>query len=119
MTNQGPKVEEPLRSFTETVTVAGNQLLKRVEELIAEGNVRRLIIKNQEGRTLLEVPLTLGAVGVVTAAAFLPALAAIGAVAALVAKVNIIIERYEDPADAAKEQPHIIEVTPTDKPAGQ
>jgi hypothetical protein len=91
------------RSFYEEINVAGNQLIERLNALIQEGNIRRLIIKDGSGRTLLEVPLTLGVVAGTGVAVFAPFLAAIGAIAALVAQVKIVIERYEDPTDAAKE----------------
>lgn len=69
--------------------VSGEKVIAKIKELIHEGNVRRIIIKNDEGRTLIEVPLTVGVVGVVLA----PMWAAIGAVAALVTNCSIIAER--------------------------
>jgi len=75
----------------EEYRVAGDKVIAKVKELIHEGNVRRLIIKNDEGRTLIEVPLTIGVVGAVLA----PVWAAIGAVAALVANCSIEVEREE------------------------
>ncbi|MFN8560503.1 MAG: DUF4342 domain-containing protein [Anaerolineae bacterium] len=60
--NQITPKESQGRTFNEELEVAGNQLVERVKELIEEGNVRRLIIRNPEGRTLLEIPLTFGAV---------------------------------------------------------
>lgn len=74
---------------TEEFTVNGEELLAKVKSLINEGNIRRIIIKNEEGKTLVEVPLTLGIVGAVLA----PALAAVGAIAALVTKCTIVVER--------------------------
>jgi len=59
---------------------------------VHEGNIRRIIIKNEEGKTLIEVPLTLGVVG----AALLPVWAAIGAIAALVADCTIVVEKEEE-----------------------
>ncbi len=97
--------KETPRSFTEELTVAGGQVLDRVQELLSQGNIRRIIIKEQGGRTLLEVPLTLGVVGGAVAVLWAPIWAAIGAVAALVARVHIVVERYEDPADAEREKP--------------
>ncbi|MGA9595945.1 MAG: DUF4342 domain-containing protein [Acidimicrobiia bacterium] len=81
---------------TEEFAVKGDDLLRRIRELIAEGNVRRVTIKNSEGRTLLEIPLTIGVVG----ALFAPVAAAIGAVAALVTECTISITR--DVTDSAK-----------------
>jgi hypothetical protein len=74
---------------TETFEIKGEDLVKKVKELIHEGNVRRIIVKNKEGKTLIEFPLTVGVVG----ALMLPALAAVGAVAALVTECSIVVER--------------------------
>jgi hypothetical protein len=67
----------------------GEEIVAKVKELIAKGNARRIIIKNEQGDTLLEVPLTIGAVGALIA----PPLAAIGAMAALLTKCSIIVEK--------------------------
>jgi hypothetical protein len=78
---------------TEEFRVDGDRVVSKIKELVNEGNVRRIILKSDDGRTLIEVPLTLG-LGVVGVAALVaPVLAAIGAVAAIVAKVSIIVER--------------------------
>jgi hypothetical protein len=74
---------------TETFTVNGEDLLKKVKELIHEGNVRRIIIKDKKGKNLIEFPLTIGVVGAV----LLPVFAAVGAVAALVTECSITVER--------------------------
>ena len=74
---------------TQEFTLSGDEVVAKVKELIAEGNVRRLIIKNEDGRTILEVPLTLGVIG----AALLPVFAAIGAAAALATRCTIVVER--------------------------
>ena len=76
-------------STFEDLRVEGEQLLSKVKELIHEGNVRRIIVKNNEGETLIEIPLTLGVAGAV----LLPALAAVGAIAALVTERSITVER--------------------------
>jgi len=73
----------------EEFKVNGEELLKKVKELIAEGNVRRIAIKNKDGKTLVELPLTIGVVGAVIA----PVLAAVGAIAALVTECTITVER--------------------------
>lgn len=75
----------------EEFTVSGEELLKKVKEVIKEGNVRRIIIKGKEGNTILELPLTIGVVGAVIA----PMLAAVGAVTALVAECTLQIVREE------------------------
>jgi uncharacterized membrane protein len=107
-------------TFAEELNVAGNQLLERVQELIQQGNIRRLSIVDSSGRTLLEVPLTLGVVGGAGVAIFAPFIAAVGAIAALVTRVRIVIERYEDPADAKHESgPSVADVNKDeDKPQG-
>lgn len=75
-------------SFVEEIKVTGDQLLQTVQELVHEGNVRRISIK-QEGRTVLELPLTVVAVGVLIA----PLAAALGAFAALATDCSIAVER--------------------------
>ena len=84
---------------TEEVTLAGNQLVEYVKNVISAGNVRRLIIHKPSGEVLLEVPLTAGLAvgGALTAMA--PILAALGAMAALLAKVRVEIVRTSDPED--------------------
>ena len=82
----------------EQIRVKGDQLLAKVKELIAEGNVRRLIIKNNDGKTLVEIPLTWGVIGGLLS----PVAAAIGAIAALVTDCTIEVERRDEPAEAPK-----------------
>lgn len=77
------------KTTTEEFKVNGEDLLRKVKELINEGNVRRIIIKNKEGKQLVELPLTIGVVGAVLA----PVLAAVGAIAALVTECTILVER--------------------------
>ena len=72
--------------------VSGDALVSKVKELLHEGNVRKLIIKDEQDRVLIEVPLTLGVIG----ALLLPVWAAIGAIAALAAKLTIVVEKVED-----------------------
>ena len=76
----------------EEFKVNGEDLLRKVKELINEGNVRRIIIKSKDGKSLAEFPLTIGIVGAVLA----PILAAVGAIAALVTECTIIVEREID-----------------------
>lgn len=83
---KGPKVR------VEEVEVTGEKLLATVRELIHQGNVRRIVIRNAKGVTLLEIPLVLGIAGAV----FVPVWAAIGALAALVAKLTLVVERVQD-----------------------
>jgi len=76
---------------TEEFKVSGDDLIKKVKNLIAEGNARRIIIKNEKGESLVEFPLTIGAVGALIA----PILAAVGAIAALLAKCTVVVERRD------------------------
>ena len=78
---------------TQEFTLNGDEVVHKVRELIHEGNIRRLIIKNEDGRTMFEVPLTIGLVGV----ALLPVFAAIGAAAALATRCTIVVEREVAP----------------------
>jgi len=79
----------------EEFKINGNDLVAKVKELIHEGNIRRIIIKNEEERILVELPLTVGVVGGVIGAALFPVIAAVGAIGALVAHLTIVIERTE------------------------
>jgi hypothetical protein len=76
-------------SRSEEFQFSGDTLLAKIKEIVRQGNVRRVIIKNEDGRVLIDVPLTVGVVGTLVA----PQLAAIGAFAALVLKGSIVIEK--------------------------
>lgn len=97
MTEEHDQVEEQPQEEAEAGTrkekyrIAGEKLLEKVKELIKEGNVRRITIKNDEDRTLIEIPLTFGVVG----AAIFPVWAAVGAIAALVTDCSIEVERID------------------------
>ena len=78
---------------TEEFKINGEDLLKKVKALIAEGNVRRISIRNKDGKNIVEFPLTVGVVGAIIA----PVLAAVGAIAALVSECTIVVEREELP----------------------
>jgi hypothetical protein len=84
----------------EEFKVSGEKLLAKIKELIHEGNIRRIILKNEEGKTLIEIPLTVGVVGAV----LLPVWAAIGAIAALAANLIIVVEKIDDKPAAPKAQ---------------
>lgn len=77
------------KTTREEFKVNGEQLLAKVKELIREGNIRRLIIKGKDGKTIIELPVTVSVIGVVLA----PTLAAVGAIAALVTECTIVVER--------------------------
>jgi hypothetical protein len=74
---------------TEEFKVEGEKLLAKIKELIHEGNIRRIIIKEKDGKVLMEIPMTFGVVGVLIA----PQLAAIGAIAALLTEATIVVEK--------------------------
>ena len=89
MTQTDPNSVEQKTTYEE-LQVVGEQLLAKVKELLHEGNVRRIIIK-QEGQTIMEIPLTVGVVSVIIA----PMLAAIGAISALITQCSIEVIRVE------------------------
>ena len=72
--------------------VQGEGLVAKLRELVRQGNIRRIIIKNDEGRTLIEIPMTIGVVGAI----LLPVWAAIGAIAAIAADLTIVVEKVRD-----------------------
>ncbi len=74
---------------TEEFQLDGDKILEKIKEILREGNIRRIIIKNEDGRVLMDIPVTLGVVGAVLA----PQLAAIGAVAALLTRCTLIVEK--------------------------
>ena len=81
------------RVRTEEFRVDGEKLIGKVKEVIHEGSIRRIIIKDKEGKTILEIPMTFGVVGALIA----PQLAAIGAIAALLTEATVVIEKEEKP----------------------
>ena len=81
----------------EEFAISGEKLVSMVKKLVRQGNIRRVTIKNKEGKTLVEIPLTFGVVGAV----LLPTLAAIGAIAALVTECTIVVEKIEKADDSA------------------
>ena len=79
------------KTRTEEFEVSGDRLISKFKELVHEGNIRRIAIKNEEGRVLIDIPMTLGVVGAILA----PQLAAVGAIAALVTHCTIVVEKTE------------------------
>jgi hypothetical protein len=77
--------------IVEEIHVVGRDLVDKIRELIHEGNVQRIIVKDEHGNTFIEIPVTVAAVGVLLA----PVLAAVGAISALVAKFTIVVVRNE------------------------
>ena len=96
------ETKSPWKTFVEEVEVSGQHLLAEINKLIAEGNVRRLVVKTDDGHIFLTIPLTAGAVagGVLTLGA--PWLALLAAVAGIVARVKIEVVREVDPAADSK-----------------
>jgi hypothetical protein len=88
---------DKLGRFFEELKVQANELADKIRELIHEGNVRRIIIKDEHGHTFMEIPLTVATVGVVLA----PVLAAVGAIATLVAKFHVVVERTTPTPESA------------------
>ena len=80
------------KTYTEEFQVNGEELLAKIKELVHEGNIRRVIIRNEKGNTLIDIPLTFGVVGALVA----PQLAAIGAIAALFTNGTILVEKAQD-----------------------
>ena len=80
------------KTKTEEFRLNGGEILNKVKEIIHQGNVRRIILKDDQGKTFMEIPLTVGVVGAIVA----PILAAVGAVAALASNLTIVVEKTED-----------------------
>ena len=76
---------------TEEFQVNGEELLAKIKELVRQGNIRRVTIKDKDGKTLIEFPLTIGVVGLILA----PTLAAVGAIAALIGEATVVVEKLE------------------------
>ncbi|MBC7867065.1 MAG: DUF4342 domain-containing protein [Gloeobacteraceae cyanobacterium ES-bin-316] len=79
-------------TFKETFAMKGEQLVNKINELVAEGNVRRIAIHDKNGKEIMSFPLTIGVVGALIA----PLLAAVGAMAALIGECSITVERDTD-----------------------
>lgn len=83
---------EEKKSRTEEFKLNGDEILNKLKELVHQGNIRRIILKDESGKTFMEIPLTVGVVGAIV----IPVWAAIGAIAALVSKLTIVVEKVED-----------------------
>jgi hypothetical protein len=84
---------QKIDTFFEEIKVMGQDLADKVKSLIHEGNVRRIIIKNEQGHTFVEIPVTVAAIGAV----FAPVLAAVGAIAAMAARFTVVVEKAGPP----------------------
>ncbi len=85
------QIEESTKTHREEHKVKGEKIVSKIKELVHQGNVRHIVIKNEEGRTLIEFPVTVGVAGAV----LIPVWAAVGALAALVTNCSIEVEREE------------------------
>jgi hypothetical protein len=79
------------KTHTEEFRVDGEKIVSKIKELLHEGNIRRVIIKDKDGKILMEIPVTIGVVGVLIA----PQLAALGAIAALLTEATVVVEKSE------------------------
>ena len=79
------------KTRTEEFKLNGGEIIDKIKEIFHEGNIRRIILKDENGKVFMEIPLTVGIIG----AALVPVLAAIGAIAALVSKLTIVVEKVE------------------------
>jgi len=87
-TNTKSKTQEEKGKFQE-FKLNGHELVKKIKELIKAGNIRRIIIKNEKGKVMMEIPVTVAVIGAV----FAPILAAVGALAALLNKCSLVVEK--------------------------
>ena len=109
MSNPTTAVVEPM-TRSQRISVKGEELLAKVRELIHQGNVRRIIVINDEGTSLLEFPLTAGVIGAIVA----PVLVAVGAIAALAKNYTLLIEAYPH-SEEKKLTPRIAPVAKTSR----
>ena len=92
-TEQFENPQQNQKPRTEEFTINGDQLIGRIKELLHEGDIRQITIKNEDGKVLLTVPLTIGVAGAAATMIVAPVLAALGALAAIVARLTVVIER--------------------------
>lgn len=86
-------MSEPNKSFTEEIQITADKLVDTIKDLIHEGNVQHIAVKDQEGKVVFEVPVTIGLVGLLLA----PVIAAVGAIAVYAADYTIVVTRTEPP----------------------
>lgn len=91
--NIPPETEAEEKVTVEEFKISGDALVTRIKALIQGGNIRRIIIKNEEGHTLIEIPLTVGVIGGTIGAALFPVVAAVGVIGAMVVHLTVVIER--------------------------
>ena len=91
----GEHEEKEEKIGVEEFSIHGDALGAKIKELVHQGNIRRIILKNEEGHILIEIPLTVGVVGGAISAAFFPILAAVGSIGAMVAHLTIVVEKRD------------------------
>ena len=99
----GPEKSSDEKVTLEEFKISGDALVAKIKELVHQGNIRRIIINNEEGQTLIEIPMTVGVIGGVISAVFFPVLAAVGAIGTMVAHLTIVIER-QDPSSTSESE---------------
>ena len=83
----------PLRkTVREEYSVSSDELIEKIKKIIHEGNVTRIIVKNEKGELLLEMPVTVGVIGTILA----PSMAALGVIAAIATRCSIVVERIQE-----------------------
>lgn len=90
----------------EEFKVSGDALVAKIKELIHQGNIRRIIIKNQNGYTLIEIPMTVGVIGGAIGAAIFPVVAAVAVIGAMVTHLTVVIERQASSQSSDSEDNH-------------
>ncbi|NEP18985.1 MAG: DUF4342 domain-containing protein [Leptolyngbya sp. SIO4C1] len=88
-----PPVEPASNTQVEEFTISGDTLMSRVQELLHESNIRRILLKNENGQVLLDIPLTAGIVGGAVGITFFTPLVAVGAIAGMLARLTLVVER--------------------------
>ncbi len=103
-TKTDPKTDPKEKITAEEFKISGDVLVAKIKELIAQGNVRRIIIKNEEGHTLIEIPMTIGVIGSVISTALFPVVVALGVIGAMVAHLTVVIERQESDQSSERDE---------------
>ncbi len=104
LVNTETETETNEKVTVEEFKISGDVLVGKIKELIRQGNIRRIILKNEEGQTLIEIPMTVGVIGSVISAALFPVVAAVGVIGAMVAHLTIVIERIESSQSSKEEE---------------
>lgn len=94
-----PEEESRQQVRVEEFVVSGDVLVKKLKSLVHESGIRRISLKDEKGQTLIEVPLVIGVAGAMAGAFWMPVWAAIGAIAALVTNLRVVVERVEEPPE--------------------